>query len=449
MTEERKDTHDRIKHLFPYVLGTIAFALIFVFILFKFDSLSYVCGEIANAIAPFTSGLIVAFVLNTIVNLFENHIFAPLNRKFSNGKIWNKIQRPITLLISYLTIFALLSVIIFFIIPEFAASCEAFAQTASRTFPGYIDNALKWVDNVVTNMNMDIDMAAVEKTISSFLNMNVIIEHVTSVISQVFPKIISATVNVASGIFAVVMSLIFSAYFLAGKENLIMFCKRVLYAFTSRKTANRVSMFMSVSNNVFSSYIRGQLTECLILGALCYIGMSIIGFDYALLISVIITITALVPVLGAYIGAIMGVIILLMTRPIDAVWFVVFIICLQQFEGNIIYPKVVGSSIGLPGIWTLTAVVVFGSLFGIVGVLVGTPIVAVVYKLVEYYTEVSLEKKAVTDDILNGSEVHEKYHGLLSVHEEEHDDDDDGKDDHSMFKNMKEKINQRLKSGKH
>ncbi|MEG1427410.1 MAG: AI-2E family transporter, partial [Oscillospiraceae bacterium] len=176
----------------------------------------------------------------------------------------------------------------------------------------------------------------------------------------------------------------------------------------------------------FSRYVRGQLTECVILGSLCYIGMTIIGLEYALLISTILTISALIPLMGAYIGAFLGAMLLLMVQPLDAVWFLIFIVCLQQFEGNVIYPKVVGSSMGLPGIWTLTAVMVFGSLFGIPGIIIGTPSAAVVYTLIKHNTEHRLSQKEISPAILDGAEVRILYQDVLEPERPEEEEEERG-----------------------
>lgn len=416
ITDELRRAPKKEKRIFLYVLGAIAFTVIIIFIFFRFESFFSIFNVIINAVMPFLSGLIVAFILNAFVNLFENIIFKPLNIRFEEGRIWNRIRRPITLVLSYLVLFAVVSVIIFYIIPELIKSGELFAENASKTLPGYINNVSSWFSSVMASFNLDPDINNVLNKFFQSFNWANMLENATKFTSDIFGGLLSATMNVASGVFTVIMSFIYSAYFLSGKEGLIKTAKKLLYAFTSRRTANRVSTFFAVSNNIFSCYVRGQLTECVILGSLCYIGMSIIGLDYALLISVILTISALVPLLGAYIGAFLGAIILLMVHPIDALWFLIFIVCLQQFEGNVIYPRVVGSSMGLPGIWTLTAVMVFGSLFGILGIIIGTPTAAVAYRLVKYRTHHRLESKGVDEDIINGSEINDKYNEIMTLH---------------------------------
>lgn len=420
ITEEIRKAPRKEKRIFIYVLGAIAFTVGIIFVCFRFEDFATIFGMISNAVMPFLCGMIVAFILNAFVNLFEKKLFAPLNRRFAEGKIWNRIQRPITLILSYLVVSLVVGVIFFFIIPELIKSGELFADTASKTVPVYLNQFSTWINDTVVRMGLDIDVKALQSGFLGNFNWGAILENATKFTSDILSGIVSATVNVASGVFTLVMSLIYSAYFLAGKEKLIRTFKRILYAFFSRRVANRVSMFLTVSNNVFSCYVRGQLTECVILGVLCYIGMNIIGLEYALLISTILTLSALVPILGAYIGAGLGALILLMVKPLDALFFLIFLVCLQQFEGNVIYPKVVGSSIGLPGVWTLTAVMIFGSLFGIPGIIIGTPTAAVLYKLLKFKTSNKLSAKGVTEEVLEGSEVEELYGEILKppAHEE-------------------------------
>lgn len=446
---ELKNAPPREKRYFLYVLGVIAFTVTLIFIFFRYNDFAHVVGIVANAVMPFLCGLIVAFILNAFVNLFENILFKPINRRFSEGKVWNKIRRPITLVLSYMILLALLALILFFIIPELIKSGELFAQTASKTVPGYMDTFSKWVTETVNRYNLNIDVKAVQDLFFGNFNLSSIFSNLSKVTADLLTSLVTATVNLASGIFTVIMSLIYSAYFLSGKEKLGHTFKKVLYAYTPRKIANRISMFLSVSNNIFSNYVRGQLTECLILGTLCYIGMSIIGLEYALLISVILTISALIPLLGAYIGAFLGAILLLMVTPLDALWFLIFIVVLQQFEGNVIYPRVVGSSMGLPGIWTLTAVMVFGSLFGILGIIIGTPSAAVVYTLLKHNTNRRLHHREITESVLSGSEMQVVYKDILSPQHTEEAEGEPGEP--GYFQKLWDKLTARIRdySGKH
>ena len=224
------------------------------------------------------------------------------------------------------------------------------------------------------------------------------------------------TFNVASGVFAAVMGFIFSVYMLMGKEKLLRGVKSSLLAFLPKAAARKVGQVATLTNKVFFNFIRGQLLECVILGSLCYVGMSILRLDYALLISSVVALGALIPILGAYIGAAVGVIILLLVHPLDAVIFLVFLLILQQVEGNLIYPRVVGSSIGLPPLWTLFAVVFWGGVLGIPGILFGTPATAVLYRLFRSSVRARLRTRAI--DPKNPSLLQEEGAGEASQPED-------------------------------
>ena len=171
--------------------------------------------------------------------------------------------------------------------------------------------------------------------------------------------------------------------------------KSTLLAFLPEQTARKLNRAGALTNRIFFSFIRGQLTECVILGSRCYIGMSLLGLDYALLISSVVALGALIPILGAYIGAAVGVIVLLLVHPIDALIFLIFLLCLQQIEGNLIYPRVVGSSIGLPPVWTMFAVLFWGGVLGIPGILIGTPATAVIYRLLRTSVHTRLRERGI------------------------------------------------------
>ena len=196
---------------------------------------------------------------------------------------------------------------------------------------------------------------------------------------------LSSTVSVASSVIGGVVNFIlaftFSIYVVHQKERLGSQAKRLLYAYLPEARSDRIIEILSLSHKTFSNFITGQFTEAIILGALCFVGMSIFRFPYALMISVLVGFTALIPIVGAFIGTIVGALLIVTVSPIQALWFILFILVLQQIEGNLIYPRVVGTSVGLPGIWVLVAVTAGGSLYGIVGMLFSVPVSSVLYCL--------------------------------------------------------------------
>lgn len=371
------------------------FTVVLVYVLFRFESLQHVGSVILNAVNPFLVGMFLAYILNVFLTLFEDVVFGRWTR--NPGKIWSRIKRPVCVALSFAVIVLIMLAVALYIVPEVFKSLDTLTEAAKVNMPVYIDAVTRWVEQI--SRDFDLDLSKVLQSLQNF-NLSGFLSSATEVTTSFISSVVTATVNVASGIFTLVLSVIFSAYFLSGKENLILSAKRIAYAMLPRKVVATVADLGVTANSVFSSFVRGQLTECVILGCLCFIGMSIIGFHYALLISCIITLTALIPILGAYIGCGIGAFLLLLVDPMDAVWFIVFLICLQQFEGNVIYPRVVGSTIGLPAVWVMTAVTIFSGLFGIMGIILGTPIAAVLYMMIRRTTSNRLYRKGITNDDL-------------------------------------------------
>ena len=366
----------------------LVLAAALILCLLRLDAVGGCLRLISNALAPLLCGLVIAYVLNVFVHFFEDIVFRPF--KNAKGKLWLKVKRPLAVLLAYLVVLLVVAFIAFFIIPGVVESMSVLGETLQKTLPETYQRALAWV----TDFAQKHDLTFVQDFIKNF-NWNGLITNVSQFTTDFVGSLVSVTVNVANAVFIFVMGFIFSVYMLFGKEKLLRGVKSTLLAFLPEKTSRRIARVGAVANQVFFAFIRGQLTECVILGTLCYIGMSILGLDYALLISSIVALGALIPILGAYIGCISGVLILLLIHPIDALIFLIFLLCLQQLEGNLIYPRVVGSSIGLPPVWTLFAVLFWSGLLGIPGILIGTPTTAVIYRLVRTSVRERLREKEI------------------------------------------------------
>ena len=202
-------------------------------------------------------------------------------------------------------------------------------------------------------------------------------------LSNAVPQLVSLTSNLVSIVVTGVLALVFSIYMLSGKDRLLAQCRRVLRAYTPPKVCRMVLEVTALTAGTFSKFVTGQITEACILGGLTFAGMVLLRLDYPLLIAVLIGVSALVPIVGAYVGAFTSALLLVMVDPIDALIFLIFLVCLQQIEGNVIYPRVVGTSLGLPGIWVLTAVTVGGGLFDLAGVLLSVPVASILYTLLK------------------------------------------------------------------
>lgn len=352
----------------------LVFAAVLVLVLMRFDQVWGAVLTVVGTVAPVFYGIVLAYILNVFVHFFEDVAFKPLRNVKS--KLWKRVRRPLAVALAYLLVALVLVSIIAFIIPGLIESMGILADTVQQTVPGYVTGAMNWLNEFA----QENDLTFIQDFLRNF-NWSNVLSSASAVLRDFLSSLVGVTINVASGVFAAVMGFIFSVYMLMGKEKLLRGVKSTLLAFLPRPTAQKIGQIATLTNRMFFNFIRGQLLECVILGSLCYVGMSILQLDYALLISSVVTLGALIPILGAYIGAAVGVLILLLVHPIDALIFLIFLLILQQVEGNMIYPRVVGSSIGLPPLWTLFAVVFWGGVLGIPGILFGTPATAVIYQL--------------------------------------------------------------------
>lgn len=375
----------RVLHCGMLLLG---FAALLVLILMKFDQVWGAVSTVAGTVAPVFYGIAIAYILNVFVHFFEDVAFRPF--RDSKSKAWAKVRRPLSVALAYLVVALVIVFIAAFIIPGMVESLSVLADTVQQNAPVYFNNAMAWLNNFA----QENDLTFIEEFLAGF-NWSALLSSLTEVLRDFLSSLVGVTFNVASGVFAAVMGFIFSVYMLMGKEKLLRGVKSSLLAFLPKAAARKVGQVATLTNKVFFNFIRGQLLECVILGSLCYVGMSILRLDYALLISSVVALGALIPILGAYIGAAVGVIILLLVHPLDAVIFLVFLLILQQVEGNLIYPRVVGSSIGLPPLWTLFAVVFWGGVLGIPGILFGTPATAVLYRLFRSSVRARLRTRAI------------------------------------------------------
>lgn len=328
---------------------------------------------------PLTGGLAVAFIVNMPMRFLE---------RLWGGKTGRggKLRRPLCMIAAYIVAFAVIAGLIWLILPRLYESVE----TLAINFNGYYESFLNWADGLLESMNLSAE--TLERISASWTSFA---ESLTEIVSDLLPQVLKITVNVASGLFSAIMALMISGFALYNKEKLIRQTKSFLRAVLPEKRAERLAEIGTMTNRTFNKFILGQLTEAGILGVLAFVGLQIMGVPYALLISVVLAFTALVPIAGPIVGTIPCAFIVLMIDPHLVIGFVVFVIVLQQLEGNLIYPRVVGNAIGLSGLWVLLAVILGGGLFGVAGVLLGVPLMAVIYRLAgEWIRERNRKKTA-------------------------------------------------------
>lgn len=319
------------------------------------------------------TGGVIAYILNILMSFYERHYFP--------GKTTDpaaKSRRGVCILASLLTLAGALFLVIRLVVPELFACVSLLAAEV----PDFIKNVIAWVNDsgILTSDALEELFLSLER-----INWQEKIAQMARVLLEGFggaaQAAFSTVSSVVSFIAGFVISLIFSLYLLAGKERLGRQFRRLCRAYLPEKWNNALRRVLSVCDGCFHKFIVGQCTEAVILGLLCIAGMTLLRFPYAVMIGTLIGFTALIPVAGAYIGAFVGAFMILTASPLKAIGFLVFIVILQQLEGNLIYPKVVGTSIGLPGVWVLATVTVGGAMGGIGGMLLGVPLAASAYQL--------------------------------------------------------------------
>lgn len=350
------------------ILLIITFTVLLIWAIYNHKLLFKYIGELYSLISPFVIGLCIAYVVNVIMRPIERLWMKLLSK--CKGKWVEKMKRPICLLLSMLLVIGIILAVIFIIMPELSDSVSSLVSMV----PSYVSEVESWWEALALRL----DKYGVELPQFSF-DTDKFIQILKDGGTAVLNTTLSATTSIVTAVINIVLALAFSIYVLAQKETLKRQSKKVLAKLMKPEKMQKLLDMLDLINRTFTNFITGQLTEAVIIGVLCFIGMSIFRMPYAPAISVLVGFTALIPVFGAFIGTAIGAFLILLVKPIQAVWFVVFIIVLQQFEGNLIYPKVVGKSVGLPGIWVLVAVTIGGNAMGVVGMLISVPLCSVLY----------------------------------------------------------------------
>ena len=368
------------KILLIIFLGALIFSAV--------QNLGLVYGAIKSVIrvfSPVITALCIAFVLNVLLTALETKAFKFWGKA---KKPWVlKLKRPVCLVLTYLIALGALSVLILVIIPDIIETITYLAEK----MPSFVVSVKDWIDGLLDRFNIE-QNAIPNIKINWKSAANSIITWISGSSEKIVDSAVNITASVFSGVINTIFSLVISVYVLAQKEKIGGFVKRTINAFISPKVSGFIYHISSKTSDYFSRFIGGQFLEALILGCLCFIGMSIFGFPNALIISVLIAVTALVPIVGATVGVIVGFLLIVITSPIKAILFVVFFLVLQQIEGNLIYPRVVGKAVGLPGVLVVSAVMVGGNVGGVVGTLIAVPTVAVLYALLREMIEFSSKK---------------------------------------------------------
>lgn len=369
------------------ILLIVFLSAIIVACTFNFEAVLVLLGKIFSYVTPIILAFCIAFVLNVPLNAMENKLFKFMDN--SRRKFIRKLRRPICMILTYLLSIGIILLLVLVIIPDIIDTVIFIVDR----LPYFVTSARDWITATLTGFGFAAeDLPMLKLDLSSFAT--TVKGWLSSYSSKIVGDAVTITTSVISGVFDAVFSLVISAYILAQKEKIGRFTKKVIDTFIPKKYAKSIYHISSQASYSFSKFIGGQLTESIILGLLCYIGMLIFRFPNAPIISVLICVTSLVPVVGALVGVFIGALLILITDPLKALLFVIFIIILQQIEGNIIYPKVVGKAVGLPGIIVISAVLVGGNVGGILGALIAVPVSATIFVLLKE----AIQKRSENND---------------------------------------------------
>ncbi|MBE6918040.1 MAG: AI-2E family transporter [Ruminococcaceae bacterium] len=363
----------------------LAGCIVLYWILHETERVTSLLNVVYGIIKPFVAGAALAFVLNVPMRAFER-----LLKKIKN----NTLRRVLSLLLTFVSILLVLYGIIYLLIPQISETVESIIAT----LPGFFNRVQQSVV-IYLNEHPEIMEWLSEYTNFATFDWSGLIQKAISIITDglggVVDTAISTIVNLGTGIFNGVLAIVFAIYCLGKKEVLARQGRRLLYSFLPEKVCDETIRILRMTNTTFSNFISGQCLEAVILGLMFALFMTIFGMPYMPLVSVIITVTALVPIVGAFVGCILGGFFILVVDPALAFWFVVMFLILQQIEGNLIYPRVVGTSIGLPGMWVLVAVAVGGDLMGPVGMLLMIPLASVLYALMREFTQKRIAQREI------------------------------------------------------
>ena len=363
----------------------IAACVLFAFLVFNIGVVWTYIKKVTSVLSPVIAGFVIAYLVNPMVSFFDKYIFKLLGRKAKNPEKAARASDIISVLLAILVFAVVIVGIFWLVIPQLIESFSDFV----KSFPKKMEDISAWGNNLLREN---------EKLQSLFTRA---LDYGEKWLKNDLTKIATnAAGNLASGVLSVMnflknfgLGLIFAIYLLFSKDKMLNQCKKMLYALLSDKTVGRILSWSSKSHKVFSGFINGKLLDSLIIGALCFLGTTILGIPYALLVSVIVGVTNIIPVFGPYIGGVPSAILVLIASPVKGLYFIILVIFLQLLDGNFIGPKILGDKTGLSNFWVMFSIVVGGGLFGVIGMLVGVPAFAVIYYAFALFVNYKLKKK--------------------------------------------------------
>lgn len=359
----------------------LTYIMLFILLIFKPTLIPSIYKRLIVAFKPFIIGGVIAFLINIPMKLIEDKIIKQFTK--NNEKI-NRLSRIIALVVTIVIVFIVINLIMKFIMPQLIQSIK----TLTENIPNYIVSLEKYA---TTNLNKLDVLKNIDFDISSLIQQS--ISYIGNLINMFVSNLLNFTFGITNFFVNLFLGMIIAIYILLGKEKLIRQFKKLIYAFFSERTCKNILDVLSLTNYKFSRFILGQSTDGIILGTTFFIVFSLVKIPYTLIISIMIPIFNFIPIFGTYVGVIISAFIIVMVKPSSVILFLFLIIIIQQLDGKFVYPMVVGNSLGLSSLWILLAIIVGGNLFGILGMILGIPLVSVMYDLLSQYVNKKIQIK--------------------------------------------------------
>lgn len=374
----------------------IACGILLYFILLRVDVISKLFSMIFTVLKPIIYGLAIAYLINPIVKFVERYVRKFLERYAPNLKKKQQISRSVGILVALIFLAAVVVALVNMMIPELVRSIRSLIIT----LPSQLNNAMEQITNMSTKHTVlgDTITAILEEVtdyLSTWLRTDLLDQ-----LNVVMSNVTVGVIGIVKELFNLIIGVFVSVYLLGSKERFLRQCKKIVYAIWKPETANLILHMVHKGNGFFGGFIIGKIIDSAIIGVLCFIGLSFMDMPYTLLVSAFVGITNIIPFFGPYIGAIPSAILILLVDPKKALYFIIFILILQQIDGNLIGPKILGDSTGLSAFWVMFAILVGGGLFGVSGMILGVPAFAMIYYITKMLIEHQLEKKKLPTDTL-------------------------------------------------
>lgn len=405
---------------FTYFLVIVA-CIVCYFAFLRIDDIAKFLKEVSTILQPIIMGLVFAYLLNPMVKMIERNLIPVLDEKIKNEKKVRSLARNIGVFTSILVTLAVVVLLLNMVLPELYESI----RDMIISLPGQMNDAMEYLeahaikDSAISGtLNTVLENAAA--SLETWLRTDLI-----SQVNQMMSSLTSGVISFFETLFNIVIGLIVSVYVLTSKEKFIGQCKKATYALFQKDRANLILQVTRKSNEIFGGFVIGKIIDSIIIGIICFVVLSLLKMPYTLLVSVVVGVTNVIPFFGPFIGAIPSIILILLAEPIKGLYFMIFILLLQQFDGNILGPKILGNSTGLSAFWVVFSILLGGGMFGFVGMVMGVPTFAVFYYLVEMFLNQKLQKKKLP----SSSDAFEKVDYI----------DEDGISHQQMIEERKEK----------